>query len=86
MALINDGGYVHARLPWDGISGSDKEPSAHDSGARYRGWTLVDVGRYLYACNDETNRRLLVCRTSAQQTYALQRFREVVDAEEVCDA
>lgn len=54
----------------------------YKGGIRYRGWTLVDVGRSRFASKDGTMIRRRVCRENAPQEVAMSTFRQVVDREE----
>lgn len=49
---------------------------------RYRGWTMVDRGRFRFASKDGTKVLRRVCRESATKAEAIRAFRAVVDREE----
>ena len=49
---------------------------------RYRGWTMVDRGRFRFASKDGTKILRRVCREDATKAEALRMFRQVVDREE----
>lgn len=50
----------------------------------YRGWTLVDRGRFRFASKDGTKIIRRVCRENEPESKALNMFRVVVDKEESC--
>jgi hypothetical protein len=54
----------------------------YKGGIRYRGWTLVDVGRSRFASKDGTSVMRRVCRENDPQEVAMSSFRQVVDREE----
>ncbi len=50
-----------------------------DSPLRYRGWTLVDRGRFRFASKDGTRIMRRVCRENEDRNNARRMFRAVVD-------
>ena len=54
----------------------------HTGHCHYRGWTLVERGRFLFACKDNTNIYRRVCKADTEDNYRIAAFRAVVDREE----
>ena len=81
-------GHVHATLPHEYASPSSTShtPKSADQlsdGCRYKGWTLVDCGRWMYAVLDtDANERFRVCKVRVTPTHAIHRFRQMVDDRE----
>lgn len=73
---------ITASMPWDDRWSSRYVPSdhkPHKSALHYRGWTLVDVGRWRYASKDGSEERMRVCKANGRHADALREFRRVVD-------
>lgn len=81
-------GRVRATLPHEYASPSStshaqKSADQLSDGCRYKGWTLVDCGRWMYAVNDKDARvRFRVCQARVTPTQAIHRFRQIVDERE----
>ena len=70
---------IKAAKPWDMMtSGKQHEPREKRTSS-YRGWTMVEMPRSVYAVKDNTSERRRLCRLNEPYNVALRKFRELVD-------
>ena len=79
--------YVHATLPHEYTSPASNshgfKVDQGSDGCRYKGWTLVDCGRWMYAVRDtDANERFRVFQARVTPNHAIHQFRQMVDDRE----
>jgi len=88
MMGLKSEGMIHSSAPWAHASKIDPKKYEYNrkhasEGLHYRGWTLVDVGRFRYAVSDENaNHRVRVCRARTESKKAIEMFRKMIDGME----
>lgn len=70
---------IKAAKPWDLMSSGKYHEPREKRTSHYRGWTMVEMPRSVYAVKNGTNERRRVCRLNESYGVTLSKFRELVD-------